>query len=280
MSFTDRLKLWLDRPGIRFLLVPLISQLARSQGKGVQRIFYDDGVWMHETSSGYFAYHQPYIRLDLSTFDKLTRVNFRWGYTPKPGDVVVDVGAGVGEEALSFSRAVGQQGRVICIEAHPRTYRCLTKLVEYNRLQNVTAISLAIAPVSDGIVHIEDSREYLRNRVSDGGGIAVRGSTIDDICRNLGLSHIDFLKMNIEGSELHAVRGMTETLRHTEVLCICCHDFLADETGNDALRTKSPVREFLEEQGITVVERKAEGLPRYVSDQLWGFNQEVMSRAG
>lgn len=280
MSFNDKLKLWLDRPGIRSLLVPVSSQLARSHGKGVQRIFYDDGVWMHETSSAYFAYHQPYIRLDLSNLDKITRVNFHWGYTPKPGDVIVDVGAGVGEEALSFSRAVGEQGRVICIEAHPRTYRCLTKLVEYNRLKNVITIHQAIALVSDGIVNIEDSREYLRNRVSDGRGVAVRGTTIDDIHRNLGLGHVDFLKMNIEGSELYAVRGMTETLKHTEVLCICCHDFLAEETGDDSRRTKAPVRQFLAEQGITVVERQAEGLPRYVSDQLWGFNQDVMSRTG
>ena len=52
----------------------------------------------------------------------------------------MDVGAGVGEETLTFSRAVGARGEVICIEAHPRTHQCLEMLIRYNRLENVTAL--------------------------------------------------------------------------------------------------------------------------------------------
>ena len=40
-------------------------------------------------------------------------------YRPQEGDVIVDVGAGRGEDTVTFSRAVGQTGRVIAIEAHP-----------------------------------------------------------------------------------------------------------------------------------------------------------------
>ena len=97
--------------------------------KDIKKIFYDHGDWIHETSHGYFAYHTPYIRLNMLQLDELARLHFLWGYQPRKGDVIMDVGAGVGEEALMFSREVGEHGRVICVEAHPRTYRCLEKLV-------------------------------------------------------------------------------------------------------------------------------------------------------
>jgi hypothetical protein len=44
---------------------------------------------------------------------------------PKPGDVVLDVGAYCGLSALTFSRAVGQEGVVITIEPDPRNFAAL-----------------------------------------------------------------------------------------------------------------------------------------------------------
>src|SRR4030095_12023579 len=89
---------------------------------------------------GYFPYRQPYVRLSMARYEAFTRLAFFWGFQPTRGDVIVDVGAGVGEETLPFSRAVGDEGTVFCIEAHPRTFRCLQKLIHYNRLHNVIPV--------------------------------------------------------------------------------------------------------------------------------------------
>src|SRR4051812_15909470 len=40
-------------------------------------------------------------------------------YRPQPGDMIVDIGAGRGEDVFAFSRAVGPSGRVVAIEPHP-----------------------------------------------------------------------------------------------------------------------------------------------------------------
>ncbi len=123
MQLLDYAKRLVDRSALRPLLVPLMSQIASWQGNGVKRILYDDGVWIHETSRGYFTYPQPYVRLNMARYDAFARSAFFWGFQPTPGDVIVDVGAGVGEERLTFSRAVGEHGAVFCTEAHPRTFR-------------------------------------------------------------------------------------------------------------------------------------------------------------
>ncbi len=79
--------------------------------------------------------------------------------------------------------------------------------------------------------------------------------------------------MNIEGAERFAIRGMAETLKQTAVLCVSCHDFLAKEAGDDNLRTKNAVQQFLRQSGFNVVTRPEPGLPPYVRDQVWAYNE-------
>ena len=270
MSAIARLKKIIDRPVVRSVVAPVMSQLARSEGRGVRRIFYEDGVWIHETSGGYFAYPHPYVRLDLEQFEQAAKRNFFWGYQPGPGDVVMDIGAGVGEETLTFSRAVGDRGVVVCVEAHPRTFRCLEKLVKYNRLKNVQAVQGAVTGPSCSAVVIEDCDEYLANRLNSGHGFTVPATTIDAICARLNVDHIDFLKMNIEGAERFAIQGVGQTLKKVGAFCISCHDFLA---GDESLRTKALVRKFLADNGFEVAGREDERLPPYLRDQVWGYQR-------
>ncbi len=275
MPFVNEVKALLDHRVFRFALVPVVSQLARARRKGVNEVFYDSGVWMHKTRHGYFAYHQPYVRLDMAYMNRVARANFFWGYRPRVGDVIIDVGAGVGEEALTFSRAVGERGKVVCIEAHPRTYRCLEKLVLYNRLKNVIPVHKAVTDTPCGTSMIEDSNAYLRNRSNARKGIPVPAATLDAIYQKLSLSRVHFLKMNIEGAERLAIRGMRETLNQTEALCISCHDFLAEVTGDDAFKTKNTVMRFLQDRGFDIIERSYPGLPPYICDQVWAYNNRL-----
>jgi FkbM family methyltransferase len=252
MQVSDRVKSVLDQEGFRVALAPIASWLAKARNRGVKRIFHDGEVWVHETTTGYFAYDQPFVRLDLRRLHAAAHMNFFWGYQPRPGDIVIDIGAAVGEETLSFSEAVGPHGKVICVEAHPRTFRCLEKLVRYNQLINVITVHRAITDIRDETVRITDSDTYVGNRLSSGLGTPVQTITVDALCEALRLDRVHFLKMNIEGAERLAIQGMRETLKRTELLCISCHDFLADRSGDASLRTKNEVKEFLQGNGIRV----------------------------
>jgi FkbM family methyltransferase len=278
MPIVDTLKSLLNRTSLQSVSLPVINGLARLQGNGVRRIFVEDGIWMHETSRGYFAYHQPYLRLNLSCLDAIARHNFLWGYTPNSGDAIIDIGAGVGEETLTFSRAVGETGKVICVEAHPRTFRCLEKLVQHNRLTNVVPIFSAVTEPGCSQVMIQDDSAYLANRVGALHGVSVPATTIDAIHRRLHLGRVHLLKMNIEGSERQAIRGIAETLKQTEVVCVSCHDFLAQDRADDQLRTKAIIENFLRQNGLDVIERSEPGLPPYLRDQLWGYNRELIHK--
>jgi len=194
-------------------------------------------------------------------------------YLPKEGDTIVDVGAGTGWETLFFSRSVGKSGRVISIEAHPRTFRCLSKMCEKNRLENVTLVQAAVGD-QEREVQLSDSSEHEGNSIIRvGSGIRVPGTTLDYIFRSLGLLRVDFLKMNIEGAERLALSGKGEMVRKTKNVCISCHDFLAEEGGPNELRTKANVISFLKQNGFAVSLRESEG--PWIRDFVYGVNEKL-----
>jgi FkbM family methyltransferase len=173
---------------------------------------------------------------------------------------------------LLFSRLVGGSGRVVSLEAHPRTYRRLVDLCDVNALANVKPLQVA-ASDRDGAVVISDLDHHLHNTMLEPKGdvIEVRARRIDTIAAELGIQHIDLLKMNIEGAEQHAIQGIGTLLDDTRHVCISCHDFLADDGGSERLRTKALVRDFLVDNGFRVTTRDNAPDP-WIRDYLYGVN--------
>jgi FkbM family methyltransferase len=194
--------------------------------------------------------------------------NWAFGYHPREGDTVVDVGAGVGEEAIVFSDLVGSSGRVISIEAHPETFSCLEETIRRSGLINVTPICVAVSD-RDGIATIGSVDNHLANSIVGGAeGSEVPARSLDSLADELRIGPIALLKMNIEGAERLAVRGMSRLAQRTSNLCISCHDFVADRDGNDLFRTKRDVQESLKKFGFEIVTRPADDR-RWVRDYLY-----------
>jgi FkbM family methyltransferase len=261
--------------GLQFILAALATVYATVKVGKPCKVSYD-GDWVQRFPSCTFVVP----RITLWTPEQLERMSidyWMYQYLPREGDTIVDVGAGTGFETLLFSRRVGISGRVISIEAHPRTFRCLSKMCEKNRLENVTLIQAAVVD-REGEVEIGDSAEHEANSlVKAGSGIRVPGTTLDSIFRSLGLSGVDLLKMNIEGGERVAVAGMAEMAQKTKYVSISCHDFLANEDGPSELRTKADVIRFLKQNGFAISLRESDGRCT-VRDYVYGLNEKLVAK--
>jgi FkbM family methyltransferase len=133
----------------------------------------------------------------------------------RPGDTVVDVGANVGTLTLTAAALVGPGGRVLSVEAHPRTLRYLRANVELNGFTNVRTIQAA-AGEEEGFLRFTDGRLDDQNRVSVGdGGLLVPARRLDDLVPE---GRVRLLKMDVEGFELFALRGARRVLDRTEYL--------------------------------------------------------------
>jgi FkbM family methyltransferase len=234
-----------------------------------------DGAWVHHYRGARIPHAVLGRAAPPAVFTAAAREIFLFAYAPRPGDVVFDIGAGVGAETLLFSRLVGSRGRVVSIEAHPRTFGRLVELCNANGLANVTPLQLAVSDV-DGEIAISDLDHYLQNAVLDGynGGVRVPARRIETIAAEHAVERIDLLKMNIEGAERLAIRGLGAMVERTRHVCISCHDFLADDGGSEQLRTKAVVRGFLVEHGFDVTTREDAPDP-WTRDYLYGVNRRI-----
>ena len=76
-----------------------------------------------------------------------------------------DVGAGKGEDTMVFSKAVGLKGRVLAVEAHPITFRCLELFRELNDLSNVIVRNCTVIDRIERVA-IENCDDWTANGVS------------------------------------------------------------------------------------------------------------------
>jgi FkbM family methyltransferase len=262
----------LDRPGRRWLLVVPGSLWVSGMHRAICLVHWQDGVWIHHYRGAKIPHAVLGRASPPSIFTAEARETFLWGYTPRAGDVVFDIGAGIGAETLLFSRLVGRTGRVVSLEAHPRTYERLARLCDVNRLANVIPLNVAAAD-AEGTLRISDLDHYLQNTVLDieSDGIEVPARRLDALAHDLDVTSIDLLKMNIEGAERLALAGLEEMIERTRHVCIGCHDFLADSGGPEEMRTKALIREFLVDRGFRVTARDDAADP-WTRDYLYGVN--------
>jgi FkbM family methyltransferase len=223
-------------------------------------IRFDDGLWIHTYPEGVVVDTKVRAR-SANDLDTAARDVLLAHHVPGPGETVVDVGAGTGSEARLFSSLVGPSGRVVAVEAHPTTFRCLRRTVELNELFNVDIVEAAVVGVP-GPVLLHDDAAAHRITASDGFAdiaLAVAGRRLGEILDSLGVGRVNLLKMNIEGSELSALAGAADWLSQVDNLVVSCHDFRAN--GDDRMRTFAPVAALLREAGFQLRTRPHDSRP-------------------
>lgn len=130
----------------------------------------------------------------------------------KPGMIIFDIGANIGETAMMFSRMTGPSGHVYAFEPDPSTFRHLQKHLEWNQCTNVTAVPMALSD-KEGQMFIENNpHNTAGNRLSETTGVATTVSTLNHYVASGTFQKIDLLKIDVEGFEMKVLSGAGDTL--------------------------------------------------------------------
>jgi FkbM family methyltransferase len=125
--------------------------------------------------------------------------------------VVYDIGAHVGFYTLLASELVGESGKVIAFEPVPRNLNYLKRHLEINRCNNVKVIEAAVSDKS-GISHFNEGPNSSMGHLSEDGSLTVNSISIDELVENDKIPTPDYIKIDIEGAELLALKGAKSTL--------------------------------------------------------------------
>lgn len=150
---------------------------------------------------------------------------------PQPGDVVIDAGACWGEIALLFARTVGESGQVHSFEFVESNLDIMRKNLDENPDlgKRISIVKKALNDKSGEYLQFADRGPSTSFAPSQDASFTAETITIDEYAEKAELKSVDFIKMDIEGSEVPALKGASETIKKfTPKLAISAYHKLDD----------------------------------------------------
>jgi len=179
----------------------------------------------------------------------------------KPGMNVIEGGACCGYHALNIARAVGPEGRVFCFEANPDLVEILKKNMEINGyIDNVEVVHAGlwfeenVMPFPMLNAGLGGASFKNRRQLAAVPTVPVRMVSLDDLFSD---KRIDFIRMDIEGAELEALKGADTILRNQQPTMIL--EWIPD---NSSFEESVMLYDLLKELGYRVYRITSEGLSR------------------
>ena len=213
--------------------------LANLEYRGKARFHREDTTYVVETPRFTVRSAEPIYGL-LNLLGQ-----FEGRHQVQPGEFVMDAGAFNGILTNVFAKVAGPNGKVISFEPdHMSQPRVLRNLALNGNPENVELIKKGLWDSEGEIGFCE--RGALGSSVfweGEGGHkTVIPTTTIDAVVAARNLPRLDFIKMNIEGSELRALHGASKTIARFKPHFAISSDHLIDEQTTSA-RVEAILRE-------------------------------------
>ena len=156
----------------------------------------------------YFSYKMLKDKEEIKLFRRII----------KNGDIVLDIGANIGFYSVMFSELVGKKGKVHAFEPERSNYKHLRKgsfnyknIKTYNKA--VTSDDKGIRLYISNILNV-DNRTYKMDNSTKNYNVG--SLKVDSLLK----TKINFVKIDIQGGELAALRGMRQTIKKNKNIII------------------------------------------------------------
>jgi FkbM family methyltransferase len=152
-------------------------------------------------------------------------------FTPKQGDIVVDIGAHIGLYTIISSKRVGTNGKVVAIEADPGNFEMLNRNIKLNRLTNVIPLNYAVYSKETKIKLYLPSGESgftkYNTIMSDWVNtkdkfVEVNANTLDYLLQSKGIreEEVNWIKIDVEGAEFEVLKGAHNVLSKSKDIAL------------------------------------------------------------
>ena len=166
-------------------------------------------------------------------------------FTPKQGDIVIDIGANIGRYTIISSKRVGTKGKVVAIEAHPGNFEILNGNIKLNQLTNIIPLNYAAYSKETKIklyVPDEESGYTIYHTLMERTGkkfVEVNANTLDYLLQlnEIRQEEVNWIKIDVEGAEFEVLKGATNVLSKSKDIAL-----LIEVHGQNNYR---PLVEFL-----------------------------------
>ncbi|MEP7266908.1 MAG: FkbM family methyltransferase [Saprospiraceae bacterium] len=140
----------------------------------------------------------------------------------KPGMILLDIGANMGVYSLTASIKVGSEGKIISFEPDKINLSSFTKSIQKNGFKNIVIHPFAVSDKSGEIFLSRDpynsGNHQIRKVMSNASGISIQAIALDEFLKDE--KKIDIIKIDIQGAEYFAFKGMKQIILDNPQLII------------------------------------------------------------
>ena len=198
------------------------------------------------------------------------------------GDMtLVDIRANVGLYSALAMHQLDANGRIVAFEPHPQTFAFLQKNIAANQTAPTTcprvdAMNMAAAPES-GPQELRlnpenrgDNRLYqgtYQGKLEEWETLPIEGRPVDDVLAELGISEVNFVKIDIQGYEQKAISGFQKTLSCSQKVILMSEFWpkgLAEAGGS-----ATEYLQMLKDVGFTLYELREKPRGAFVPLEDW-----------
>lgn len=152
--------------------------------------------------------------LALGAFEKREIETFRKSL--KENMVVVDIGANIGLYSVIAGHRVGPNGKVFAYEPEEENFSILKKNIEINKRKNTTLLQTALSDKKESrFLYLAKDNKGHHSFAKDSSAITpikITTDTLDASLEGFGSPLVDIIKIDIEGAEPLAIKGMSKTI--------------------------------------------------------------------
>ena len=235
-----------------FLLLMYLYKIKKVLKIGNQKL-----IEIHVTKYDYKAYCPPnkndFISMTSREEDILEH------FSPKEGDNVIDIGAHIGRYTIISSKMVGENGKVVAIEANPAVFEMLNKNIKLNQFTNILSLNYAVysqeTKIKLFLPNDEENMTIYNSIMTERANnkekfVEVNANTLDTIIQSTGIKEdgINWIKIDVEGAEYEVLRGATSILSQSKDIALLVEIHNLGEGKN----MYEPIVHFLNEYNFKI----------------------------
>lgn len=152
---------------------------------------------------------------------------------------IFDVGANIGSTALFFAQE-NPDAQIFSFEPHPATYKKALTNLALNSFHNIRLVNKGLGAVEEAkkLYQVVEKNPGMNRIMPDDNPYPytwVEIVTLDGFCREYGISHIDFIKIDVEGFEYFVLLGGSNVLSQSHpVIYLELYDHGLKRNGHSA----------------------------------------------
>ncbi len=142
----------------------------------------------------------------------------------KEARVCIDVGCHVGYISLAMLKGMGKNGRIVCVDPIQEDIDLVNKTLKKNKASNFTTLAIGLGDenkkmtagvyTDSGMARFSDSK--FTNDVTPHTSDTFEIKTMDSVCKELNITYVDLIKIDVEGYEYKVLKGAENLLKNSK----------------------------------------------------------------